>query len=44
MHLLLILDREHGKFVEKVPIIWFRGAKILKDILVRPKEKGCCRS
>ena len=50
IHLLLTQDREHGKVFEKVPIIGFRRAKSLKDILVRgtvaplEKKKGCCRS
>ena len=50
IHLLLTPDREHGKVFEKVPIIGFRRAKSLKDILVRAtvapleKKKGCCRS
>ena len=50
IHLLLTPDREHGKVFEKVPIIGFRRAKSLKDILVRvkvaplEKKKGCCRS
>ena len=49
IHLLLTPDREHGKVFEKVPIIGFRRAKSLKDILVRAKvaplekKKGCCR-
>ena len=37
IHLLLTPDREHGKVFEKVPIIVFRRAKSLKDILVRTK-------
>ena len=50
IHLLLTTDREHGKVFEKVPIIGFRRAKSVKDILVRAKvaplekKKGCCRS
>ena len=50
IHLLLTPDREHGKVFEKVPIIGFRRAKSLKDILVRvkvaplEKKKGCYRS
>ena len=50
IHLLLTPGREHGKVFEKVPIIGFRRAKSLKDILVRAtvapleKKKGCCRS
>ena len=49
-YLLLAPHREHGKVFEKVPIIGFRRAKSLKDILVRAKvaplekKKGCCRS
>ena len=37
IHLLLTPDREHGKVFENVPIIGFRRAKSLKDILVRAK-------
>ena len=50
IHLLLTPDREHGKVFEKVPIVGFRRAKSLNDILVRAKvaplekKKGCCRS
>ena len=50
IHLLLTPDKEHGKVLEKVPIIGFRRAKSLKGILVRAKvaplekKKGCCRS
>ena len=50
IHLLLPPDREHGKVFEKTPIVGFRRAKSLKDILVRAKEaplekkKGSCRS
>ena len=50
IHLLLTPDREHGKVFEKVPIVGFRRAKSLNDILVRAKvaplekRKGCCRS
>ena len=49
IQLLLTPDREHGKVFENVPIIGFRRAKSLKDILVRAKvaplekKKGCCR-
>ena len=49
IHLLLTPDREHGKVFENVPIVGFRRAKSLKDILVRAKvaplekKKGCCR-
>ena len=50
IHLLLTPDRKHGKVFEKIPIIGFRRATSLKDILVRAKvaplekKKGCCRS
>ena len=50
IHLLLTPKKEHGKVLEKVPIIGFRWTKNLKVILVRAKEatfekkKGCCRS
>ena len=55
IHLVLTLDREHGRVFEKVPIIgcrWTKSlrAKSLKSILVRTKltplkkNKGCCRS
>ena len=50
IHLLLRNDREHGKVYKKIPIVGFRTAKSLKDILVRaivaPLEKktGSCRS
>ena len=50
IHLLLTPDRKHGKVSETGPIIGFRRAKSLKDILVRAKvaplekNKGCCRS
>ena len=37
MHLLLIPDQEHQKVYHKVPIIGFRRAKSLKDVLVRAK-------
>ena len=37
IHLLLTPDREHGKVFENVPIIGFRRAKSLKDILVKAK-------
>ena len=49
IHLLLTPDREHEKVFAHVPIIGFRRAKSLKDILVRAKvaplekKKGCCR-
>ena len=49
IHVLLTPDREHGKVFEKIPIIGFRRAKRLKDILARAKEgplekkTGCCR-
>ena len=47
-HLLLTPDREHSKVFEKVPIIGFKKAKSLKDLLVRAKvsllktEEGFC--
>ena len=50
IHFLLTPYREHGKVFEKVPMIGFKRAKSLKDILVRAKvaplekKKGCCRS
>ena len=50
IHLLLTPDREHGKVFENIPIVGFRRAKSLKDILVRAKvapiekKKGSCRS
>ena len=37
LHLLLIPDQEHQQAFHKVPIISFRRAKSLKDILVRAK-------
>ena len=40
IHLLLTPDREHGKVFEKVPIIGFRRAKILKCILERESESS----
>ena len=48
LHLLLTPDQEHQKVFHKVPIIGFRRAKSLKDILVRAKvpppqnNKGFC--
>ena len=50
IHLLLTPDREHGKVFERIPIVWFRRAKSLKDTHVRAKaappqkKKGSCRS
>ena len=50
IHLLLALDREHGKVFEKILIIWFRRAKSFKYTLVKvkvaplQKKKRCCRS
>ena len=50
VHLLLTPDRQHEKVSEKMPIVRFRRAKSLKDILVRAKgaslgkKKDCCRS
>ena len=47
MQLLLTPDREHGRVFEKIPIVGFRNAKSLKDILVRAKvaplekKEGC---
>ena len=37
IHLLLTPYREHGKVFERIPIVGFRRAKSLKDILVRAK-------
>ena len=37
LHLLLTPDQEHQQLFHKVPIIGFRRAKSLKDILVRAK-------
>ena len=37
IHLLLTLDNKHNKVFRDVPIIGFRRAKSLKDILVRAK-------
>ena len=37
LHLLLAPDQEHQQVFYKVPIIGFRRAKSLKDILVRAK-------
>ena len=37
IHLLLTPGREHGKVFENIPIVGFRRAKSLKDILVRAK-------
>ena len=37
IHLLLTPDREHGKLFERIPIVVFRRAKSLKNILVRAK-------
>ena len=47
IHLLLTPDNEHNKVFRDVPIIGFRRAKSLKDILVRAKvpqikNKGSC--
>ena len=50
IHLLLTPYREHGKVFERIPIVGFRRAKSLKDILVRAKvaplekKKDSCRS
>ena len=48
IHLLLTPDREHRKVFERIPIVGFRRAKSLKDILVRAKlvpleKKKCSR-
>ena len=49
IHLLLTRDSVHGKVFESVPIVGFRRAKRLKDILVRAKvaplekKKVSCR-
>ena len=37
LHLLLTPDQEYQKVFDKVPIIGFRRAKSLKDILLRAK-------
>ena len=37
IHLLLTPDNDHNKVFRDVPIIGFRRAKSLKDILVRAK-------
>ena len=48
LHLLLTPDQEHQKVFHKVPIISFRRAKSLKDILVKAtvpslqKNEGFC--
>ena len=47
IHLLLTPDNEHNKMFRGAPIIGFRRAKSLKDILVRSKipqirNKGWC--
>ena len=48
LHLLLTPDQEHQQVFHKVPIIGFRRAKSLKDILVRakilpvPENEGSC--
>ena len=50
IHLLLTPDREHGKVFGNIPIVEFRRAKSLQDILVRAKiapiekKKSSCRS
>ena len=49
IHLLLTSDREDGKVFEMIPIVGFRRAKSLNDILVRAKvaplenKKVSCR-
>ena len=48
IYLLLTRDRIHGKVFERIPIVDFRRAKGLEDILVRvkveplEKKKGSC--
>ena len=37
IHLLITPDRKHRKVFERIPIVRFRRAKILEDILVRAK-------
>ena len=37
IHLLITPNRKHGKIFERISIVGFRRAKILKDILVRAK-------
>ena len=37
INLLLTRDREHGKVFERIPVVGFRRAKSVKDILVRAK-------
>ena len=50
LYLLLTFDQKSGKFLEKVPIIEYTVAKVLRDILVTPKvvplekKKDCFRS
>ena len=39
IHLVLTPDREYGKVFERIPIVGFRRAESLKDILVREKER-----
>ena len=39
LNLLLTPDQEHQKVFHKVPVIGFRRAKSLKDILVRAKVR-----
>ena len=40
-YLLLAPHREHGKVFEKVPIVGFRRAKSLKDLLVIFRGTRC---
>ena len=50
LKLLLTPEREHGKVFERIHIVRFRRAKVLKDILMRAKvallekKKGSYRS
>ena len=39
IHLVLTPDREYGKVFERIPIVGFRRAESLKDILVRERKK-----
>lgn len=38
MYYLKYIYREHGKVFQRIPIVEFRRAKSLRDILVRAKE------
>ena len=50
IHLQISPGREHGKVFENIPIVGFRRAKSLKNLIVRAKvapiekKKGSCRS